>query len=153
MFFGFAIENRRQGALDDGHDEKTSKPPSAEALEHLQCGIEKPATLCTEVRRAAQTASTESVAQQRAGKTHSHTVVTTAESALDKVDATEKNHLPKLNLMASRNILTSTDDAIKMQLKHLATPFQELEQQRVALHALLKMPKGEKKEKKAKAET
>ena len=136
----FALVGERLLPLEDGKVHSEIKPPSAEALGHLETAIEKCQRLCHDVKTISTHLSNYINVEIYKGQQIEGlgTLDQQLKVGMEKASALETTQLPKLQDMVVLNARSSTDENIKKCLKTAAVPFQELEKVHIQLGALLR---------------
>ena len=122
----FAILGERQKGIENGHNEVQSKPPSSEAMEHLETGIDQAVKLVSSVRKQAAALTTVVTDAHKKGEKMGTAISDTVARSLDAIDSLEKNHLSSLQNLQTRSALTTTDSIIKSALSNMATPMDDV---------------------------
>lgn len=132
----FALIGERLRALPSAHKEKVTKPPSAEAMEHLETAVEKTSTVCRDVRSTVVALSK----LLNSGKVvrGSSTIKTQIEQCMLKIGDMEKTMLPDMQSMMVLSCNEATDAMVKQLLKKVAGPYEELERMQTSVVALLR---------------
>ena len=114
------------------------KPPSPEALGHLETAIEKCERLCHDVRKLSTQLSKYINAKINNGEQIEAlgTLEEKLKVALNKASVLERTQLHKLQEMMIFNARSSTDENIKKILKSVVLPFYELEEVHTHLAAI-----------------
>lgn len=136
----FALLNQRQQALPANHDEQVTQPPSEEALAHLNTALEKASHLSKNLRNISQQLSMWAARNPE----HGDMIPEQVESAMDKLENLETEHLPALQDMVTRKLFQTSDKQIKTALQKFATPFADLERTLASVQALLRTTKVKK---------
>ena len=124
--------------LEDGKVDSEIKPPSPEALGHLETAIEKCERLCHAVRKLSKQFSKYINAKINNGEEIKAlgTLEEKLKVALNKASVLERTQLHKLQDMMIFNARSSTDENIKNILKTAAVPFYELEKVHIRIDDL-----------------
>ena len=121
-----------------GHDEGISQPPSEEALQHLETGIDRATKLVSTVRKQACQLTKDITEAAQHGISLGSSIHDSVSNALDHVEVVEKNHLPGLQNMLTRTMLKTTDASVKTALAEMTRPICDLENTNVSLAALIR---------------
>ena len=132
----FALIGERLRTLPSAHKEKVTKPPSAEAMEHLETAVEKASSVCRDVRATILSLSK----LLNSGKVvrGASTIKTQIEQCMVKIGDMEKTMLPDMQSMMVLNSNEATDMMITHLLKNVAGPYEELERMQTSVVALLR---------------
>ena len=148
----FALLGTRMEALEDGHSEEQTKPPSKEAQAHLDTAVARCSKLCSDVRSACQGLSSAVQSARGSGQSVGSTMTNQISEGLDKCDNMETAVITKLNSLRCRALFSATDMTIKAELRKVGEPFADLERALTSLKALNNKTKTEMKEKEVKEE-
>ncbi len=137
----FAVRGDRKQALEAGHDEERTKPPSEESRLHLSEPYDKMERLIISIRKACRYLATLSLTNGSV----SNTFQDGCEKALIECAQLEGTLFQRFHKMMVQDMKSTTDAMIKKLLRSACLPYKRLDEMAKNLAALVKANKAVEK--------